>query len=340
MEKEEMRRGTKRKEGRMVQPGDEITWKEMIGRDPTEADWMPLLDGGQGKINCIACEPAAKRDRREMDLGRHGKGPVGGTLLGAGQVEGVRAGETMGAGQVEGTMDGISLGAGMVEGLLEGEKLGEGQIGGPSEGQSQGAGPANGAAVGAPEGVRQAKATRRRRRLRQHQRRARELRDQTMEGGHGALENKPPMATTQESKDFRRFSAVERQEEWPGLRPPMLTDGSRVNGENKRQLKRENKARRIEKQLNQEPVSHWTTHGGQFKMPPELEGIDEWEGEMCPSGLALHHPAAATLLGYAVGGCPTNTGKPWTRQQMQEALIGDPTSRLWIRMQSRKWLKR
>jgi hypothetical protein len=45
---------------------------------------------------------------------------------------------------------------------------------------------------------------------------------------------------------------------------------------------------------------------------------------MCPSNLALHHPAAPTLLKYASGGCPANTGKPWTRAEMQAALKRGP----------------
>jgi hypothetical protein len=62
MEREELRKGTKRKEYETEQVGAEMTWKEMIRRDLKEADWTPLLDGGQGKNVCIACEPAAKKE--------------------------------------------------------------------------------------------------------------------------------------------------------------------------------------------------------------------------------------------------------------------------------------
>jgi hypothetical protein len=48
--------------------------------------------------------------------------------------------------------------------------------------------------------------------------------------------------------------------------------------------------------------------------------VKEYVGEMCPKGLALHHPAAAKLLQYATGGCPVNAGAPWTLE-MQEAAI-------------------
>jgi hypothetical protein len=78
MEREDLRKGTKRKGCEKEQAGAEMSWKELIGRDPTEADWTPLLDGGQGKNICVACEPAAKKDRLEVDSGRHGEGPMGG----------------------------------------------------------------------------------------------------------------------------------------------------------------------------------------------------------------------------------------------------------------------
>ena len=45
---------------------------------------------------------------------------------------------------------------------------------------------------------------------------------------------------------------------------------------------------------------------------------------MCPRGLALHHPAASTLLDFATHGCPVNTGKPWTIHQMQTAIDRGP----------------
>lgn len=45
---------------------------------------------------------------------------------------------------------------------------------------------------------------------------------------------------------------------------------------------------------------------------------------MCPSGLASHHPAADLLLDYLMKGCPTKTGAPWTKEQMQEAIDRGP----------------
>jgi len=45
---------------------------------------------------------------------------------------------------------------------------------------------------------------------------------------------------------------------------------------------------------------------------------------MCPTGLALHHPAAKVLVQYATRGCPVQTGKPWTWQEMQAAIDRGP----------------
>jgi hypothetical protein len=40
--------------------------------------------------------------------------------------------------------------------------------------------------------------------------------------------------------------------------------------------------------------------------------------------LALNHPAAETLLRYATGGCPCNTGKPWTKERLHETVKRGP----------------
>ena len=52
--------------------------------------------------------------------------------------------------------------------------------------------------------------------------------------------------------------------------------------------------------------------------------LAEHQGEMCPSGLALCHPAADLLREWATYGCPTNTGTPWTAEQMQAAVDRGP----------------
>ena len=45
---------------------------------------------------------------------------------------------------------------------------------------------------------------------------------------------------------------------------------------------------------------------------------------MYPQGLALHHPAAATLLRYATKGCPVETGKHWSLEELEAAILKGP----------------
>eukprot|EP00956_Cyclotella_meneghiniana_P004121 scaffold5042_cov23-Cyclotella_meneghiniana.AAC.1 len=52
-----------------------------------------------------------------------------------------------------------------------------------------------------------------------------------------------------------------------GLEPPQLWSGERVSGHNKRQLRRENKRKRIERQEAQPTTTYWKRHAGKFAMP-------------------------------------------------------------------------
>ena len=47
---------------------------------------------------------------------------------------------------------------------------------------------------------------------------------------------------------------------------------------------------------------------------------------MCPTSLALDHPDANVLLDYAKGGCPVNSGHPWTLEMMEAAIDKGPHS--------------
>jgi hypothetical protein len=110
-----------------------------------------------------------------------------------------------------------------------------------------------------------------------------------------------------------------------GLAPPRVASGKRVSGENKRQLRRENKAKRQKLQAEQdEAVTYWVQYTGNFEAPPEKKNPTEWRNSMCPRNLALHHPAAEKLLEYARGGCPCNTGQPWTKEMIHAAVERGP----------------
>ena len=45
---------------------------------------------------------------------------------------------------------------------------------------------------------------------------------------------------------------------------------------------------------------------------------------MFPAGCASTHPAAHALQEWAMFGCPTRTGKPWSKEEMWEAVARAP----------------
>ena len=110
-----------------------------------------------------------------------------------------------------------------------------------------------------------------------------------------------------------------------GLNPPKLdSTGGEVTGADTPQHRIENKRRR-KAQLARQPLrTKWTMYKGEYELPDPLPALTEHRGEMCPSGLALHHPAAPLLNEWASYGCPTQTGRPWTKAEMQEAIDRGP----------------
>ena len=57
----------------------------------------------------------------------------------------------------------------------------------------------------------------------------------------------------------------------PGLFPPRLVDGKRVDGSNKRILRKENKTKRIAKQEEQSKPTFWTEYQGDFEVPASVD---------------------------------------------------------------------
>ncbi len=109
------------------------------------------------------------------------------------------------------------------------------------------------------------------------------------------------------------------------LAPPMLNTNSEVTGATTKFLRKENKLRRLHKQHKRtEAPEVWTTQRGEFILPPPLPAVTDHVNNMCPAGLALHHPAAEILKSYATLGCPTETGRPWSLDQMQAAITRGP----------------
>ena len=123
----------------------------------------------------------------------------------------------------------------------------------------------------------------------------------------------------------RNSAAIENSEDTPtGLQPPRLSTNTPVTGLTTPRLRIENKRHRRKLQQEQDQPTWWTTHKGDFVPPPRKESPRHYRNNMCPRGLALHHPAASTLSEYAMKGCPTNTGANWTLEQMQNAIDRGP----------------
>jgi hypothetical protein len=65
-------------------------------------------------------------------------------------------------------------------------------------------------------------------------------------------------------------------------------------------------------------------HMGMFFIREDIPPLATYRNKMRPQGLALHHPAAKILEEYAQNGCPTQTGKPWSKMEMWKAVVRGP----------------
>ncbi len=110
-----------------------------------------------------------------------------------------------------------------------------------------------------------------------------------------------------------------------GLEPPCLdATGGHVTGVDTPQHRIENKRRQKALLATQLSKIQFTMYQGEFDLPTPLASLLNHPGKMCPSWLALHHPAADLLKEWSTYGCPTCTGKPWTKAEIQEAVDRGP----------------
>jgi hypothetical protein len=104
----------------------------------------------------------------------------------------------------------------------------------------------------------------------------------------------------------------------PGLAPPTLqTMGKPIKGMDRGQHRKENKHKQQIHQAMQ-PLSmiYWTTQKGGVELMAETTKRPKYRNSMCPTGLALAHPATPTLQEYATYRCPAKMGKPSTKTEI------------------------
>jgi len=112
-----------------------------------------------------------------------------------------------------------------------------------------------------------------------------------------------------------------------GLNQPRLDEtNAEVTGDDKHKLRKQNKKRKQQRRAVQLPQSHWIQHKGQvaYNATPLSRARRTYRNSMCPTGRALTHPAAEILREWATFGCPTQTGRNWTREEMWEAVERGP----------------
>jgi hypothetical protein len=110
-----------------------------------------------------------------------------------------------------------------------------------------------------------------------------------------------------------------------GLQPPILEQtGGLLTGAETDKLRLQNRRRRHVLQEQQVPTTLWSTHTGHASLPPKHEQPLEYRNEMCPSGIATSHPAGELLSEWSKMGCPTKTGRPWSKEEMWEAVAQGP----------------
>ncbi len=110
-----------------------------------------------------------------------------------------------------------------------------------------------------------------------------------------------------------------------GLLPPIIeATGNLVAGKDIEKLRLQNKRRRHALQEHKARSSAWTTYQGDTVLPPSTPLPEKWQGEMCPSGIATSHPAGELLKEWAQLGCPIRTGRPWTKEEIWEAVERGP----------------
>ena len=100
-----------------------------------------------------------------------------------------------------------------------------------------------------------------------------------------------------------------------GLQRPLFASGDPVTGSNKKIFREECRQKRVRAQEEQPQQTYWNrgSKGPEWKNNVRRE-LPVHVGGMCPTGLALEHPASDTLVDWAMHECPVETGQNWGRE--------------------------
>ncbi len=112
------------------------------------------------------------------------------------------------------------------------------------------------------------------------------------------------------------------------LLPPVIkSTGLFATGVTTEVLRKQNKQQRIDTLLRQPMESQRTIHRGFNILPHDIWSQQrqiDITSQMAPQRLALRHEAAGLLLEWESFGCPTNTGRDWTLEEIQAATNRGP----------------
>ena len=150
-----------------------------------------------------------------------------------------------------------------------------------------------------------------------------------MYGGQGKITNTTNLTTVTETQNERDdvTDTGTGATEPCGLAPPRLIDtNEEATGDDRKKIRQQNKQRRQRLKATQQPQSLWTDHTGTvpYESTPMPRERGEYRNSMCPTGRALRHPATDNLREWATLGCPTRTGRNWSKDEIWEAVERGP----------------
>jgi hypothetical protein len=99
-----------------------------------------------------------------------------------------------------------------------------------------------------------------------------------------------------------------------------------VTGNMQKTMRWDNKRWRQNLKSEQPNATQWSTHEAKVANlePTVSPQLTTYRNSMCPTGHALHYPAVELLNQWATFGCPTNTGNPWSKEEMWTAVARGP----------------